>query len=177
MGADIHPYVEIRKDGKWELFEKECFTGDWWDKHNGRLKVITPFNWRQYTMFAMMANVRNGNQIIPIKEPSYCLPEDVSEIVRLLHDDFGGHSTSFLTAKELKEFDYNQHPIKGGSFRQVLTEFCKPCDSVDESDDLSSVVDYYDFIGIESLFFTHVNELYELAPNPDDVRVVFWFDS
>ncbi|MGV6816169.1 MAG: hypothetical protein ACWA44_02735 [Thiotrichales bacterium] len=120
MGCDIHCFVEKRTNKGWERVSKglqsdyyapnnEYFSTDEY-KDGGRI-----IDCRNYTLFAFMANVRNGygfagcdtgDAIKPISMPKG-LPSDVSEEVKKESDDWGvdGHSHSFLSLRELNEFD------------------------------------------------------------------------
>lgn len=174
MGADIHIYVEIRKNGIWELLEGNHFSDQWNDKNK---KCSAPFDWRHYRMFAILAGVR-GNNIHPIKEPTYELPNDASNVVKDDYIKWAGdaHSASFFTARELVEFDFSQDLRNCNQeaptySRNVLFE------KRDVSDKYENPKTYYDFMdGPDTMFFKHIKELAELG-NLDDVRIVFWFDN
>jgi hypothetical protein len=108
MGTDIHIAVEVRKEDGWHLSD---------------LKVTQD---RNYRAFAVLADVRNGysfggfstgEALQPISEPRG-LPEDMSPELRTKldlqnADDGGGteffwlgdHSFSWVTMKELLEYD------------------------------------------------------------------------
>ena len=131
-------------------------------------------------MFGILAGVRAS--IHPIKNPTYKLPEDCSVEVKKNYEvwEGDGHSASYLTARELVEFDFNQdlrnsdqeQPI---STRRVLLE--KTIIESENFKDDELIYTYYDFIGgLDSMFFTHIKELAELG-DLDDVRIVFWFDN
>lgn len=83
MGCDIHVHTEIKVNGKWE--------------HYGH-----PNTPRSYSLFALMAGVRNHDAIEPISPPKG-MPEDASEITRLSYESYGsdGHSHSWLDSKEI----------------------------------------------------------------------------
>ena len=103
MGTDIHAYLEKKnKKGKWEFVKR--FPID-----------------RKYNLFSVLANVRNGygfagvktsDGFNPISKPKG-LPEDVSKITKKESDSLGvdGHSHSWLTLKEIEEFDWSQKAI------------------------------------------------------------------
>lgn len=185
MGADIHIYVEIKKEGLWEHFDGDQFTLDNYDKEQQKkIKGNTPFDWRWYQMFSFLAGVRGG--LKPIKEAIYFIPKDCSEYVQSEWERWegDGHSLSSLTARELCEFDYNQHPILGTTSRKVIFEkLVTQAQDEDDypNDDDNEVFDYYNALGgADSHFFIHVKELEELGKlvgNLDDVRIVFWFDN
>ncbi|MEV2910725.1 hypothetical protein ABNF65_19460, partial [Paenibacillus larvae] len=64
---------------------------------------------RSYRLYAALADVRNYNRVKPISEPRG-LPSDVSAVVKEQSDEWGAyaHHRSYLTVKELSEFDWNQ---------------------------------------------------------------------
>lgn len=63
---------------------------------------------RNYRVFAVLADVRNGLGFNPIDYPRG-LPDDVTEEVKEESDSYGedGHSHSYLTLREIKEFDWD----------------------------------------------------------------------
>lgn len=115
MGCDIHFYVEKKVKGKWVAADK--YTKD----EDGNLNVDYDdrfYAGRNYNLFAILANVRNGigfagcktgGGFIPISEPKG-LPEDVSQKVKDISDgwDCDGHSHSWFTVKELLDYDWTQ---------------------------------------------------------------------
>ena len=148
MGCDIHSHAERRVNGKWEVV-KDAFTLDDFDReYYGREKGDSPFRWRSYSMFGFLAGVRSW--IDPIDDPRG-FPKDASDEVRevYLREKYI-HTPSFLTAKELLKFNYDKPVFKG------------------------SEETYRDNLSI--LFFTHLDELAKLG-DPEDVRIVFWFDN
>lgn len=109
MGCDIHFWVERqRPDGQWELAGEEDYDTE---DH--------PFTiWRNYNLFSILANVRNGygfagvdtgEGFVPIAEPKG-LPEGVCSRVRAEHARWEGdaHSTSWFTLAELQAYDWEQ---------------------------------------------------------------------
>ena len=129
MGCDIHLYVEKRVGGRW-------VSADTWlpdtspvleDEAEPRLKVPDEARYytdRNYSLFAILANVRNGwgtagfttgTGFRPIAMPRG-LPADVSPEVQAEADDCGrdGHSHSWLTVAELLDFDWDQTTIRRG---------------------------------------------------------------
>lgn len=112
MGTDIHVHVEVRRNNKWEY------------------KMGLELD-RNYDLFAMLADVRNGTGFAgivtgegfnPISKPKG-LPKDVSAEVqeRAEYWDGDAHSHSYLTTQELKEYDWNQKTKKRGVI--TLAEF------------------------------------------------------
>ena len=81
MGCDIHPYVEVRINNKWEISTKEVFSLDSFEREwQKRLMSERPFDWRSYSLFAFLAGVRNYDCCEPISEPRG-LPEDCSDSI------------------------------------------------------------------------------------------------
>src|SRR5690242_12249014 len=68
MGADIHSFAEVRKEGKWLRVEEPVF-----DTYQD--KTTEPFGWRSYAVFGFLADVRNYSHCTPISEPKG-LPDD-----------------------------------------------------------------------------------------------------
>lgn len=128
MGCDIHCFVEKKIDGKWEQITG--FVSDYYDPNNDyfssdRFKnADSPIYGRNYTLFALLADVRNGygfagidtgDRITPISSPKG-LPDDVSEHIRTESDswDCDGHSHSWLTVKEILDYNIEVTQTKRG---------------------------------------------------------------
>jgi len=130
MGCDIHMFCEFQNEkGKWEkagaMFPYEYAKKDKpvietlfddGDKYTyNQWLTDQPYHRRNYDVFAWLADVRNGSgfagcdtgdAIQPVAEPRG-LPEDVSNAVKKLSDDYGsdGHSHSYLTLAEIIQAD------------------------------------------------------------------------
>jgi len=92
MGCDIHAMKESKES--W---------GCW--KNEGEPEIN-----RDYELFSVLAGVRNqSNNIVPISNPKG-INTDASEEFRAWIEswDSDAHSASWLTLKELKDFDQNQ---------------------------------------------------------------------
>ena len=190
MGADIHSFVEIRKEGKWELLEEKVFPG-----YNEE-KLSEPFRWRSYSLFGFLADVRNYSNCKPISE-NKGLPYD-SEYLNSESDDnfgYGGqkgtatkkddirndgnyHSFSWLSLKELLDFDYdstfedlrytsqlvNDKGIVYGSNGAAVAKLGEG-KNISYREHLSGSGFFEDLEVLKTLGF------------PEDVRVVFYFDN
>jgi hypothetical protein len=122
MGCDIHIFAEVKnkETNKWEKVGnvfKSCFD------HVKELQD-EPYEGRNYDLFAILADVRNGRGFAgvktsegfnPISEPRG-LPEDVSNDVNERSEswDSDGHSHSYFTVQELLDYDWNQITMKRG---------------------------------------------------------------
>lgn len=114
MGCDIHLYVERLENGKW-IF---C---DTWETEDGYTSVPYEkqfYNGRNYNLFAILADVRNGRGFAGVEtgtgfHPIHDLrgiPENASPEVQAVADqwDTDGHSRSWATVEELMAFDWTQ---------------------------------------------------------------------
>lgn len=145
MGCDIHTVAEVRRDGRWHSVGQY----EWLSVYSDADPEDAPFEWRHYMMFALLAGVRNYEGIEPITQPRG-MPSDASMEALAKRSYWTGHTPSFVTLRELAEFDYDRPMHKGGAmtYREA----------------------------IDDRFFRHVEALRRLGPI-DDVRVVFFFDN
>jgi hypothetical protein len=109
-----------------------------------------PYGGRCYRLFGALAGVRDTSidMIVPGRYGQ--LPDDVSVELEDMSDDFGvdAHSHSYLTLRELIDSKYYK----------------------------MSAEELYD-MGIDAYFFkTMVPDLQNFG-NPDDIRIVYWFDN
>lgn len=114
MGCDIHFYVERKENGKWA-------TCDRWKKEDDYLCVEYHsrfYNGRNYNLFSILADVRNGRGFAgiktgegfnPISEPRG-IPDDCCSEYRQAADQYGidGHSHSYFTIAQLMSYDWTQ---------------------------------------------------------------------
>jgi hypothetical protein len=128
MGCDIHMFAEKKVNDKWEKIGK-VFPNPYY-RPNEESKIEedgyewnpkftdTPYRGRNYDLFAILADVRNGygfagiptgEGFVPISEPKG-LPNNVSKEIEDESDGWGGdgHSHSWFTLKEIKDYDWNQ---------------------------------------------------------------------
>ena len=118
MGCDIHMYAEVKKNNKWskvgDVFENMWYSKDRELSDWNKPLTDTPYDGRNYDLFAILADVRNGHgfagcvtgeRFNPISEPKG-LPDDVSKKIKKESDkwDGDGHSHSYFTVKELLDF-------------------------------------------------------------------------
>jgi len=175
MGCDIHSFAEIqnKKTNKWEKVGDVFSLDDFNKKYLKKNKGENPFNWRSYSMFAFLANVRNYDHCESISRPKG-LPDDLSEGVKQHYEywKYDAHSASYLTAKELLEFDYDKTFWNRRVTKQISNNHWSGATLAEEGEGV--ILTYRENLG--NLFFVHLNELKELG-EPDDVRIVIWFDN
>lgn len=141
MGCDIHLYTEVKVQGQWYCY--------------GHPNVP-----RNYSLFALMADVRNENgELHPISKPKG-LPIDMS-IVTAAADEYcpDGHSHSWLSAQELVKLEDAWLKIKPAGW--------------DNSDLEHHYFGYLEGNGWAG--FMRYPE--DRKPWIEDVRFVFWFDN
>ena len=123
MGCDIHFYVEKKAEGKWINSQKVAI------EHDDDTIPDVPYedriySGRNYSLFGILANVRNGsdfagcdtgNAFIPISEPKG-LPDDVSEEVKAISDGWEPDcpSHSYHTLRDLLDYDWTQMATQRG---------------------------------------------------------------
>lgn len=85
MGCDIHMHIEYLDGDGWEHF-------------------CSPSIGRWYGLFALMAGVRNYDNITPVAEPRG-LPADMDSWTRYKYKEFesDAHTPSWLTTTEMQE--------------------------------------------------------------------------
>lgn len=127
MGCDIHLYVEKRVEGQWVSADRWVpneYAGEEGEEGMEVAYESRFYSGRNYDLFAILADVRNGKGFagiktgegfVPIADPRG-LPDDVSEQIKADSDRWGidGHSHSWLTLGELLAYDWTQGTTKQG---------------------------------------------------------------
>lgn len=242
MGCDIHIFVEKKIGDKWvairgkdpmeEYYKNkyiEAMTNpeipldrkEYWINEYAEHRKPCLENWiydgRNYSLFSLLADVRNGirsrfynepatgRYIKPISDPRG-LPDDVSPEV-LEADEFcecDGHSRSYFTLKELQDYkpkdkikyrnlvtkaEYEEY-LKTGSPKSWCGGSNAKIISNEEMEQwIRGEVNYADGEFIQTVLewekdpidATGLNEIIEklakLGGDPENVRIVFWFDN
>lgn len=231
MGCDVHMYVERKVNNVWTAISgespykkmyKEIYDNspnDEWARNAYQMECNPVYegwiyNDRNYTLFSILANVRNGidkiflgpatgHQAKPISNPKG-IPDDVSDKVRKCYDDFGrgSHSTSYFTLKQLKEYNLDEEITYVGlvdrkEYARYLKNgnpesWCggsnaKLISNQDMEDWINGKVEFHEMFvqtllrwkndahdcGLENI----IRQLENLEENPDNIRIVFWFDN
>lgn len=119
MGTDIHCYAEVRRDDVWKPLDAPVKT-EWREMEYPRI-----YSKRDYDVFAILANVRNGygfagadtgTGFAPMLETDRGLPDDLSEEFSGDREEcwLGDHSFGWITLRELLGYDYDRTSIKHG---------------------------------------------------------------
>ncbi len=172
MGADIHSFAEVRKEGKWRRSKEPIFGTD-------RYRTDEPFDQRSYGMFGFFADVRNYSNVPPIS-PCKGLPTDSEglnektayhETLRESAEDINYHSHSWLTLKELTDFDYDA-TFEDLRYEETIGNVTNGAAIAEPGK--GNVVTFREFLG--EWFFKEI-ELLKTLGEPENVRIVFWFDN
>ena len=170
MSCDIHIFAEYKnkQTDKWEIVEDDIFSSSGYSDDGIEYLTPQPFNWRSYVMFSIFADVRNRLYVTPISDPKGLpLDSEYLNTSRLnvwekggeayipnslrneIYRDLDFHTESYITLSELLRYDYDQI-IE--SEDETLREYLNP------------------------LFFKNIEEMKTLG-EPEDVRIVFYFDN
>ena len=144
---DLHIYGELSK----VVTDDPEF--EWWQQTEGgkfaHPKNSEPYMGRNYNLFGVLGNVRNYDNLDPIFSDRY-IPNDTSKEICDMVDswDIDGHSHNYLYLDEIIDSVYYNM----------------------SDDELNE-------IGVGTRFFRGaVDSLLELG-NPEDIRIIFWFDN
>lgn len=209
MGCDIHIFTEAKRTildnekwvniDNWRLNpyfgsenEEDLDEDDW---REPEYTVHEIYRGRSYHLFARLADVRNYYACEYIDRPRG-IPSDASDIVKKEAESWGrdGHSHSYCTLKELKEFQAKHNTIKikgliGKKQKEDLDNGIKPqswcqwsnsdeyVEAEWEDDDhcLDNLIECLEN-RMDDTFLLFGNE--ERHPKFEDkIRVVFWFDN
>jgi hypothetical protein len=175
MGCDCHFYTEkwtnqknyegpkdtqtdrdiklnnILQNEEYQHQEYAWVTADTWHWNDTYWGADEYYDDRNYFLFAILADVRNGYGIEPLSEPRGVPADSCYPIKYIVNEWEGdGHSHSYFTLKELLDVDWSKYCVK-------LPE-------VDRTDWLDD-------------FKQTLNILKEIDSNPENVRCVFFFDN
>lgn len=134
MGCDIHMWAEVKKRDGWQIVgeefdnpyynpKSETGTFDDGSPYN-EPKHAHPYDQRNYSLYAILANVRNGYGFagldtgdgFQIISPPRGIPSDATEEYLKEVKNWGadGHSHSWLYLSEILAFDWNQTTVRRG---------------------------------------------------------------
>lgn len=201
MGCDIHLYTEY----KTVIDKKDVWVNcDNWrlnpyyreDEDECEYQLNSLYDSRDYSMFAVLAGVRDyseGNQ--KISEPKD-LPSGVSSIIQKESDrwDSDGHSHSYFTLRELREHQKNNKTIKhsglispaqadaldnSGSIPNSWCQGSSDSSMVwraweEEQDVLAAITSPLDAVMRDVMWIFNDDENVEAEGK---IRIVFWFDN
>lgn len=182
MGCDIHPYAEVRRNGKWE-----------------RADVEVPSD-RNYWTFSILAGVRNGHgfagvytgePVRPIAQPrglpidcTYSSPDSDVGYGEAGYYWLGDHSWSWVTLSELLAYDLDRANTEGGIITDAQQKALKENGTLPDSwcggtNRMEGRVHATWQRPLRECAWLMPKIIEALKPlgDPDDVRLVFGFDS
>ena len=205
MGTDITIFAERRgDDGKWQLFDEPVENTETFAWSHMKLIPNLFYDSRDYRLFSILANVRNGTKT---EEPFNVVaklrgvPDDMSQLGRDLHSE-GCLSASWLYVEELFDFDWEQTAQFAGEVehkyaylfegnplgypREEMRRLQNPNPKDGEVQltvgPAASMVDgtkvrWRESYRLSTRDFPAKIERYRDKANPQSTRLVFWFDS
>lgn len=195
MGCDIHLFTERNRtinnikiwtnSDNWIL--NPYFGTDLSEK---KYNINTIYKRRNYSLFSILANVRNESENKPISMPKG-MPKDVSDAIKKESEIWNGdgHSHSYFTMKELYDYQEKNKTIKYSGLvdKEGLEQIkkgnmpewsCGMSTRTDltwmewehESDVLKNFIEKLENHFYESFY-------YDKDVDQDNYRIVFWFDN
>jgi hypothetical protein len=106
-------YTEIKRANKWCSCDLFLPSGDYDGEKHAKYSLVPLYDNRNYSLFATLADVRNYDDTEYICEPKG-FPKNASTYVEREYDSWGfdAHSCSYLTLRELIEYQERHHTVK-----------------------------------------------------------------
>jgi len=219
MGCDIHLHIEVKKNGQWveHEWESKYNTGQFYQDGTPMVDHFALFEdplWisRNYMLFAILADVRNRNEVEPISCPRG-LPREMSDTVRKRAEywDLDAHSHSFIYLPGLLDYPWHEKKFDDSGYVGVQeyhkfkttgeTPLSAPGsprgNQIAVTNKVMNKID--PFVAalepVDDVHFTYIKWrsscrdycskfvdkflpiIAALADDPNDVRIVFWFDN
>lgn len=187
MGCDIYIAIQKRVDDQWQdvpwtSADKLTFRED--DLRASAINMPEQFDWRNYNLFAILANVRNatwGPPLTPIAEPRGLPADYYYSYTNDYKGWLGDHSFSYVTVRELLDYPWD-NTYEYDAYVQP-SEAAKLADG--KTPDCWSA---YSSTGVRAKWTTTIRKATHNWPDiilpvlltigpPEDVRLVFGFDS
>jgi len=192
MGCDIHIQIERRVSGVWQRVDwRDTWrwaTDGYWDPSAGVLLMPEDFDSRNYNLFGVLADVRNGtwgDEVTPIVAPRG-LPSDMAALAPSKYADeepwLGDHSMSWVSLKELQDYNWKA-PLKMRAWvsHEAADKFRAdgiPPTSYSAGGNHGEYIEWMSTVGERVRSWHHVClPFLAMLGAPDDVRIVFGFDN
>jgi len=153
MGCDIHLYSETKKDGQWVADLLHTLrTPTLEELEDGeRAEINKSYRGRNYGLFGLLTNGEVRYELgfgLPYHET---IPEDTSSVIKDMYTawDCDAHSPNYLTVKQLKAKALEMLVIPDPEALELLPSLTSLINGLPESTN----------------------------PDPEEQRIVFWFDN
>lgn len=202
MGTDIHMFAEVRRQGRWSLAEPLEGIRDYWPDEVAAdqeppLRPRSLYFARNYALFAILANVCNPMRAVTpfeyISEPRG-LPPDLSPPLLDCHACWDVVFESWLTLEELIAFDWHgKQIVRRGMVDPAVAHLFPPgrrgfpisewpmgltisvANQSNYGVEVRWIETYAEAVGDD--FMSKTLGTLRGYGQPQDVRVVFWFDQ
>lgn len=152
MGCDIHLFEEIRKNGQWETADQwtknEYYESDDDDSSEPEFEIKREnrfYSRRNYNLFCALCGVRSYGFTGELKmvHEEKGIPEDLCKEILYEINGYGsdGHSHSWNTLKELKEFDWSAY---GDTCKDFLDTVIPKMEAQNVGDEDVRIVYFFD---------------------------------
>ena len=168
MSTYITSFAEVQRDGVWKKVG-EIFPDRFFDRVE--LKDH-PFGNQNYAVFGFLANVRNYSMCECVTY-YYGLPDDVSQEIQEDYESWEEyHTACHCYLDDLLDVDYDREFENRRVTREIMPNVFNGAAIAKEGE--GKMMTYKEHLGEE--FFEHLAILKELG-DPENVRVVYWFDG
>jgi len=198
MGCDIHLFTERKREingvEKWVNIDRFKISPYGSGNEVEHFELVELYGDRNYRLFSMLANVRNYHNNPVISEPKG-FPTDCSDYVNKQKESWEGegHSHSYLTLHEIKEFrkkhkvtkysgmmspenaalvDKGEMPNSWCQATRIPNHVYREWECTDDT--LSDLVNKLEERAFEE-FWLEIDS--DSSQNEHKIRIVFWFDN
>lgn len=184
MGCDINMYAETKNftTGKWEK------VGAIWQSEYSVEMTDQIYQDRDYELFGLLAGVRGTSGHWPIvNDRKFEFPTDISNDIKSLFDEWidDNYKPCYYTLKELLSYDWDKHFLMTKMVDRKDAIYCLVNKTLPETwcipAEWGENTDYIDFSWLHpykelSFYKQTIPRLIELG-DPENVRIVFWFNN
>ncbi|HBY5418639.1 hypothetical protein POY32_27605 [Klebsiella michiganensis] len=196
MGCDIHMMVELKRSVNdkeiwvnYDHFRKNPYFGEFDDEDE--YVRIELNSLRSYVAFSQLCGVRAYSKDTPMISEPRGIPDDASEYTKRVSSEYGldGHSHSYVTLAEIRDFRANLKPMpfKG----MISTEQAADLDKGITPDTWCGWTSAAGYVhrewievvdGLKEIGEALESRALEFWPNkkyvnPENIRIVFFFDN
>ena len=185
MGVGIHVRIEKRDNGVWVAAQRLTVDNSW--RSDPRYEVIPEdevnLGNSALTASILVGGARNKHELVPISAPKG-LPSDASPEVRNMatQDRAEHHSHTYFTVRELLDYDWNGQSIPESGYVSkedlptVLAGGVPRCWRYGPEKEYTEAASWREPVG-SRIRLTGILPGLQKYGEPEDVRLVIWFDN